>query len=45
MVAKGFLSQEHRAMVLVETEPKPLLDAFAHYRPPKTVKWIDKEET
>jgi uncharacterized protein (TIGR00730 family) len=45
MVAKGFLSEEHRAMVLVETEPKPLLDAFTHYRPPKTVKWIDKEET
>jgi uncharacterized protein (TIGR00730 family) len=45
MVAKGFLSEEHRAMVLVETEPKPLLDAFTCYRPPKTVKWIDKEET
>jgi uncharacterized protein (TIGR00730 family) len=44
MVARGFLSEEHRAMVLVETEPKPLLDAFTQYRPPKTVKWIDKEE-
>ena len=45
MVAKGFLSKEHRATVLVETEPKPLLDAFARYRPPKKIKWIDKEET
>ena len=45
MVAKGFLSEEHRATVLVETEPEPLLDAFAHYTPPKTIKWIDKEET
>ena len=45
MAAKGFLSEEHRATVLVETEPEPLLDAFAHYSPPKTVKWIDKEET
>ena len=45
MVAKGFLSEEHRATVLVETEPEPLLDAFAHYSPPTTVKWIDKEET
>ena len=45
MVAKGFLSEEHRATVLVEIEPEPLLDAFAHYSPPDTVKWIDKEET
>jgi uncharacterized protein (TIGR00730 family) len=45
MVAKGFLSEAHRAMVLVDAEPKPLLDAFARYRPPKTVKWIDEEET
>ena len=45
MVAKGFLSEEHRATVLVETEPEPLLDAFAHYSSPNTVKWIDKEET
>ena len=45
MVAKGFLSEEHRATVLVETEPEPLLDAFAHYSPPNIIKWIDKEET
>jgi hypothetical protein len=45
MVAKGFPSEEHRAMVLVETEPKPLLDAFARYRPAKPVNRIDKEET
>jgi uncharacterized protein (TIGR00730 family) len=36
---------EHQATVLIETEPKPLLDAFARYRPPKKIKWIDKEET
>jgi uncharacterized protein (TIGR00730 family) len=45
MVARGFLSEEHRSMVLVETEPKPLLDAFARYRPPEVVKWIDRAET
>lgn len=45
MVAKGFLSEEHRAMVLVENEPGPLLDAFARYQPPKTFKWIGREET
>jgi uncharacterized protein (TIGR00730 family) len=45
MVARGFLSEEHRAMVLVENEPRPLLDAFARYRPPKVVKWIDRGQT
>jgi uncharacterized protein (TIGR00730 family) len=45
MVAKGFLSEERRAMVLVGSEPEPLLDAFALYRPPKTPKWIGKAET
>jgi uncharacterized protein (TIGR00730 family) len=45
MVAKGFLSEEHRAMVLVESEPEPLLDAFAPYQLPQTPKWIGKAET
>jgi len=45
MVAKGFLSEEHRAMVLVESEPEPLLDAFTLYQPPQTPKWIGKAET
>jgi uncharacterized protein (TIGR00730 family) len=45
MVAKGFLSEEHRAMVLVESEPEPLLDAFALYQSPQTPKWIGKAQT
>jgi uncharacterized protein (TIGR00730 family) len=45
MVAKGFLSEEHRAMVLVETEPEALLEALAGYKPPRVVKWIDRAET
>jgi uncharacterized protein (TIGR00730 family) len=45
MVAEGFLSEEHRAMILVETEPRPLLDAFARYEAPKVPKWIGKSET
>jgi uncharacterized protein (TIGR00730 family) len=45
MVTKGFLSEEHRAMILVETEPQPLLEAFARYDPPAVPKWIDRSET
>jgi uncharacterized protein (TIGR00730 family) len=44
MVTKGFLSEEHRSMVLVETEPEPLLEAFERYRPPEVPKWIDRDE-
>ena len=32
-------------MVLVESEPEPLLDAFARYQPQQTTKWIGKAET
>jgi uncharacterized protein (TIGR00730 family) len=45
MVARGFLSEEHRAMILVETEPRPLLEAFARYEPPTVPKWIGRSET
>ena len=45
MVQQGFLSEEHRAMVLVETEPEALLEAIAGYVPPRVVKWIDRAET
>ena len=45
MVQQGFLSKEHRAMVLVETEPEVLLEALAGYVPPRVVKWIDRAET
>ena len=44
MVARGFLSEEHRAMVLVETEPAPLLEACSRYRPPLLPKWVDRDE-
>jgi len=45
MVNKGFLGDAHRALVLLESEPRALLDRFANYRPPKTVKWIGRSET
>ncbi len=45
MVEKGFVSAEHRKLVLVEYDPDAMLNAFARYTPPKTVKWITSEET
>lgn len=45
MVEKGFLSEEHRAMVLVESSPAVLLDAFSRYAPPRVPKWIGSSET
>jgi uncharacterized protein (TIGR00730 family) len=44
MVAKGFLIEEHRSMVLVETEPESLLETLTRYRPPEVPKWIEREE-
>lgn len=45
MVEKGFVSEEHRAMVFVESEPADLLDAFSRYAPPRVPKWIGSSET
>ena len=45
VVTGGFLSEEHRSMVLVEAEPEPLLEAFARYRAPEVAEWIDRSET
>jgi uncharacterized protein (TIGR00730 family) len=45
MVNRGFLSETNRSIVLVETEPKALLERFEEYHAPQTVKWIDKSET
>lgn len=35
-VAECFVRPEHRAMVLVETLPEPLLDRLEHYTPPES---------
>ncbi len=45
MVEQRFLKEEHRALMLVEEDPRTLLASFASYDPPKTAKWIDKSET
>lgn len=44
MVARAFLKEEHRNLVLVEEDPSALLDRFESYEPPKTVKWIEESE-
>lgn len=44
-VSEGFLRQEHRAMVLVDTTPDSLLDRLAGYDAPRVEKWLSRSET
>jgi uncharacterized protein (TIGR00730 family) len=37
---EGFLKPEHRDMMVIETDPAPLLDALAAWRAPAVTKWI-----
>ena len=41
VVARGFVRQIHREMLIVATDPSDLLEKLAAYEPPKVVKWID----
>jgi len=43
-VAEGFVSPDHRSLVLTENDPARLLDAMGRYSPPGTKKWLDPEE-
>lgn len=45
MTATGFVRERHRELVLVETVPQALIEAFARYQPSTTPKWISKSET
>ncbi len=38
-----FVRPDHRAIVLAEPAPEPLLDALAAWQPPAVEKWIDRE--
>lgn len=40
-VEERFVRQAHRDMVIVEDDPKALLDRFAAYEPPQVVKWVN----
>ena len=39
-----FMRAEHRAMLMVETDPETLLDRFETYQPPHVTKWIARDE-
>ncbi|HEY3133808.1 MAG TPA: TIGR00730 family Rossman fold protein [Gemmatimonadaceae bacterium] len=40
-VEEKFVRDVHRSMVIVESEPRALLERFEAYEPPKVVKWIN----
>jgi uncharacterized protein (TIGR00730 family) len=40
MVTEGFLRPQHRDLLAVHADPAVLLDRFAEYEPPATVKWV-----
>jgi len=44
-MAEGFVRQEYRAMIAVESSAAALLDRMAEYLPPKVEKWIDRKST
>lgn len=43
-VQEGFLSASHRSLLLMDTDPKVLLDAFTHYEPIPIPSWIRRPE-
>lgn len=45
MLAEGFIRTEHRAMLLVDDDPRTLLDRCASYAPPRVAKWLDAAQT
>ncbi len=44
-VTEGFVSEEHRRMLLVNEHPATLLDLMACYAPPPAYRWIDQSVT
>ncbi len=44
-VAEGFVRQEHRSLITVETRIEDLLDKMSKYQPPTTDKWLDRDKT
>ncbi len=44
-VSQQFIKPQHRAMILVESEPDALLDQCMAYEPPTVAKWINRQET
>jgi hypothetical protein len=45
-VEERFLREEHRAMLIVEREPRTLIESLDSFEPGMfQPKWIDREET
>jgi uncharacterized protein (TIGR00730 family) len=44
-VAERFLPEQHREMLLSDTEPDALLDALEAWQPRSVPKWLDRERT
>lgn len=44
-VESGFLRPEHRALLLVERDPEPLLDLLAAWEAPPARSWMGKDQT
>ena len=42
-VAEGFVRAEHRAALVVASEPEALLERFAAYQPPVVGKWLGRD--
>lgn len=43
-VAQGFLKQSHRSILYASQKPETLLEGFEGYVPPRTNKWIEREQ-
>jgi uncharacterized protein (TIGR00730 family) len=44
VVAAGFLRDEHRRMLMVESDPDRLVDRLRAYQPPELAKWIGRDQ-
>jgi uncharacterized protein (TIGR00730 family) len=43
-VADGLVKREHRYLLLVDDDPRALIDRFASWQPPRVTKWIRRGE-
>jgi uncharacterized protein (TIGR00730 family) len=45
MLAEQFVKKNHRNMLIVESNPKNLLDLYINYQPPTVTQWVNQDET
>lgn len=45
MSAEQFVKDQHRNMLIVESQPEKLLDQFINYQAPTLTQWVGKDET